>query len=132
MEDSDEEDDTAEQLWACGDADETPPPGYTYAYAASCPPLETDVQQRALVGRRVLLAHNTEPIGWHIGRVRFVGVSKAWLSKCPTANFLVRYTKKETNGEMAEGAEEARELSAKNYGRDEWWVLLDPVDGASS
>ena len=38
------------------------------------------------------------------------------------------YTKKETNGEMAEGAEEARELSAANYGRDEWWVLLDPVD----
>ena len=37
-------------------------------------------------------------------------------------------TKKETNGEMAEGAEEARELSAANYGRDEWWVLLDPVD----
>ena len=30
---------------------------------------------------------------------------------CPTANFLVRYTKKETNGEMTEGGEEARELS---------------------
>ena len=37
-----------------------------------------------------------------------------------TANFIVRYTKKETNGAMVEGAEEARELSARNYGRDEW------------
>ena len=28
--------------------------------------------------------------------------------------------------------EEARELCAKNYGRDEWWVLLDPIEGASA
>ena len=40
--------------------------------------------------------------------------------------------KKETNGEMKEGAEEARELSASNYGRDEWWVLLDPIEGGPS
>ena len=72
------------------------------------------------VGRHVLLAHNTNPIGWHIGRVRFVGVSAKWRKVCPTANFLVRYTKKETNGELTEGLEEAR-------GRDEWWLLLDPV-----
>ena len=31
---------------------------------------------------------------------------------------MLRYTKKETNGEMKEGQEEARELSARNYGRD--------------
>ena len=47
---------------------------------------------------------------------------------CPTANFLLRYTKKETNGEMKEGQEEARELLARNYGRDEWWLLLDPLE----
>ena len=114
-----------DNLWACGDAEETPPVGYTYA---PCPPLETDDQCKALLGRRVLVAHNTNPIGWHMGRVRFFGVNAKWRKVCPTANFLVRYTKKETNGEMAEGAEEARELSAANYGRDEWWVLLDPVD----
>ena len=39
----------------------------------------------------------------------------------------MRYTKKETYGEMTEGTEEARELSVANYGRDEWWLLLDPV-----
>ena len=57
----------------------------------------------------------------------FVGVSAKWRKACPTANFLVRYTKKETNGEMTEGQEEARVLSAANYGRDEWWLLLNPV-----
>ena len=124
MDSSDEEDDTADDLWACGDAPEAPPPGYTYAV---CPPLETEEQQRALVGRRVLVAHNSHPIGWHIGRVRFFGVSKAWRKVCESANFLLRYTKKETNGEMKEGQEEGRELTATNYGRDEWWVLLDPI-----
>ena len=89
MEDSDEEedDDTAERLWECGDADETPPPGYAYA---PCPPLETEADKQALVGRRVLVAHNSEPIGWHVGRVRFKGVSKVWLKACPTANYLIR------------------------------------------
>ena len=50
---------------------------------------------------------------------------------CPTANFLVRYTKKETNGELTEGLEEAR-VSAANYGRDEWWLLLDLVQEAEA
>ena len=34
--------------------------------------------------------------------------------------------------DMTEGTEEAREFSVSNYGRDEWWLLLDPVEGASS
>ena len=50
-----------------------------------------------------------------------------WKKVCPTANFLLHYTKKETYSAMTEGQEEARELSASNYGRDEWWVLLEPV-----
>ena len=54
MEDSDEDDDTAELVWVCGAAPENPPEGYTYA---PCPPLETEEEQRALVGRRVLVAH---------------------------------------------------------------------------
>ena len=63
----------------------------------------------------------------HIGRVRFFGVSAADKKACPTANFKLRFTKKETNSEMKEGQEEVRELAARNYGRDEWWLLLDPV-----
>ena len=69
--------------------------------------------------------------------MRFFGVAPKWRKACPTANFLVRYTKKETNAstnaEMVEGMEEARELSAANYGRDEWWLVLDPVqEGGTS
>ena len=60
MEDSDEDDDTAELVWVCGAAPERPPEGYTYA---PCPPLETEEEQRALVGRRVLVAHVVDPIG---------------------------------------------------------------------
>ena len=93
---------------------------------------ETEEEQRALVGRRVLVAHNDNsggatPTGWHVGRVRFFGVSSKQKEVCETANFVLRYTKKETNGEIKEGLEEPRELSARNYGCDEWWVLLDPL-----
>ena len=76
--------------------------------------------------------HQRATVGWHIDRVRFVGVAAKWRKVCPTANFLVRYTKKETNGELTEGLEEARELSAANYGCDEWWLLLDPVQEAEA
>ena len=122
MEESDEEDDTVEDLWACGDAPPSPPAGYVYA---PCPPLETEEQQRALVGRQVLVAHNTEPVGWHVGKVRFFGVGAKWKKHCETANFLVYYTKKDTGGLL--NGEEARELSSRNYGPDEWWLLLDPT-----
>ena len=44
---------------------------------------------------------------------------------------MLRYTKKETNAEINEGLEEPRELSAKNYGRDELWVLLDSLENPS-
>ena len=40
-------------------------------------------------------------------------------------NFLVKHTKRETDS-MLEG-DEALELTAANYGCDEWWLLLDPV-----
>ena len=44
---------------------------------------------------------------------------------CPTANFLVKYTKKDT-GNALDG-DSAIELSPANYGKGEWWLLLDPV-----
>ena len=48
-----------------------------------------------------------------------------WKKQCETANFLVTYTKKDTGGLL--NGEEARELSSRNYGTDEWWLLLDPT-----
>jgi|Transcript_65255 hypothetical protein len=125
MEDSeDSEDDTVDNLWLCGEAPEVPSVGYTYAL---CPPLETPERLSALVGRRILLAHITDPIGLHMGCVRFSGVGAKWKKLCATANFLIRYTKKETTGDMTEGQEEVCELSVSNYGRDEWWLLLNPI-----
>jgi len=71
------------------------------------------------------VAHNTEPVGWHTwARCASLGwaLSK-WKKQCETANFLVTYTKKDTGGLL--NGEEARELSSRNYGTDEWWLLLD-------
>ena len=60
-----------------------------------------------------------------MGKVRFFGVGAKWKKHCETANFLVTYTKKDTGGLL--NGEEARELSSRNYGPDEWWLLLDPT-----
>ena len=62
--------------------------------------------------------------GWYIGKIKLYGVSEACKKACPSANFLVKYTKKET-GSALEG-DEALELTKANYGRDEWWLLLEP------
>ena len=120
MEESDADDDTTGNLWACGDAPPMPPAGYTYAL---CPPLETEAQQRELIGRQVLVAHNAEPAGWHVGKVRFFGVGAKWKKVCKTANFMVHYTNETTDGSLK--GEEGRELSGRNYGANEWWLLLD-------
>ena len=66
MDSSDEEDDTAE--WACSVAPAEAPPGFAYA---PCPPMATEEEQRALVGRRVLVAHDSkQATGWFLGKVR--------------------------------------------------------------
>ena len=48
-----------------------------------------------------------------------------WKKICPSANFLIKYTKKDTD--KALDGDSAIELATHNYGRDEWWLLLDPV-----
>ena len=47
------------------------------------------------------------------------------LIECAAANFLVKYTKKETDNAL--DGDSALELTTHNYGRDEWWLLLDPA-----
>ena len=63
-------------------------------------------------------------LGWALQVVVFFRIFHVFPK---TANFVVRYTKKETNAEMKEGQQEARELSASNYGCNEWWLLLEPT-----
>ena len=38
---------------------------------------------------------------------------------------VVKYNKKETDDAL--DGDSALELATHNYGRDEWWLLLDPV-----
>ena len=107
------------------EAPETAPEGFTYA---TCPRLETEEDYRKLIGRKVLIAHerkkNLEP-NWYIGRVKLFGVSAAWKKACPSANFIIKYSKTET-GNALDG-DSAIELATHNYGVDEWWLLLDPL-----
>ena len=62
--------------------------------------------------------------GLYLGKIKLYGVSEACKKACRSANFLVKYTKKEA-GSALEG-DEALELTMANYGRDEWWLLLEP------
>ena len=55
--------------------------------------------------------------GLYLGKIKLYGVSEACKKACRSANFLVKYTKKET-GSALEG-DEALELTMANYGRDE-------------
>ena len=61
-----------------------------------------------------------------MGKVKLVGVSAAWKKVCPTANFLIKYNAKETDGAL--NGDSAMELSTGNYGHDEWWLLLAPCE----
>ena len=70
---------------------------------ATCPPLDTETEQRALVGRRVLVAHDSEKAtGWFIGTVRFFGVSDKHKDKekCPTATHKILYYLYETDNTL--------------------------------
>jgi hypothetical protein len=90
-----------------------------------CPPLETKRQRLALVGKLVL--HGWEDnvrTGWFLGRVARKHVTARDRQYVPTANYVVRYTAKETDGQV-DGLV-ACELSARNYGVGQWWVLLEP------
>ena len=118
---SEEEDDTA--VWACSDAPAQPPDGFAYA---PCPPLDTEQQHRELIGRHVLVAHDSQKAtGWYRGKIKLYGVLEAWKEACPNANFLIKYTKKDTDSTLQ--GDEARELTVRNYGPGEWWLLLDSV-----
>ena len=61
----------------------------------------------------------------YVGTIKLYDVSPAWKKRCPTASFLFKYTKQGTNNAL-EG-DEVLELTAANYGPEEWWLLLNPV-----
>ena len=74
----------------------------------------------------VLIAHDSKKAtGWFRGKIKLFGLSDQWKAALPAANFLIKYTKKDT-GDVLMG-DEARELKTSNYGPGEWWLLLEPV-----
>ena len=97
------------------------PPGYIMVEA--CPPLETKRQKRSLVGKLILYGwEDDDRTGWFVGRVAHNRVTARDKRGVPTANYIVRYTAKQTNGQI-DGLV-ACELSARTYGASQWWVLL--------
>ena len=91
---------------------------------AACPILESDgLGLGAAHYRELARAHRPQgpfvahecaakglEAGWYLGTIKLYGVSNAWKEVCPTANFLVKYTKKETDNMLA--GDEAAELTA--------------------
>ena len=74
----------------------------------------------------MLVAHDSKAAtGWYRGKIKLFGVSEAWKERLPKANFLIKYTKKDT-ADVLQG-DEARELTTHNYGPGEWWLLLEPA-----
>ena len=102
-------------------ADAAAPPGYIMVQA--CPPLGTRCQKRSLIGKTILYAFEQgNRCGWFVGRVAHDRVSARDKREVPTANYVVRYTHRQTNG-LIDGLV-ACELSARTYGASQWWVLL--------
>ena len=87
------------------------------------------VRERFGSGFRGSSSTKTLEPGWYVGKVKLFGdgISQAWKRACPAANFLIKYIKKET-GDALDG-DSALALTKDNYGRDEWWLLLNPVTG---
>ena len=97
------------------------PPGYIIV--ETCPPLDTRRQQRSLVGKMILYGwEDYERTGWFVGRVAHNRVTARDKREVATANFVVRYTATQTDGQI-DGLV-ACELSARTYGASQWWVLL--------
>ena len=92
---------------------------------APCPPLETEEQQRALCGRKILAAHILDgATGWYMGMIQNFGVGSSW--KMPEATHIVLYKKSETKTKDLNGRV-ACKLAVNNCGTNEWWLLLEPV-----
>ena len=57
-----------------------------------------------------MTARSEKATGWYRGEIKLYGVSEAcWKETCPNANFLIKYTKKDTDNTRQ--GDEARELT---------------------
>ena len=122
---SDEEDDTAGSA-ACTIGNAVAPTGYKIV--ENCPPLDTELEKNMMIGKTILHGWDSKnATGWFIGTVQSRNLSATDLKKTPTANCVVKYTSKATNGAL--NGKTAGELSVRTHGPGEWWVVLEK-DGA--
>ena len=130
---SDEEDDTAGSV-ACAIGNAIAPAGYTIE--DDCPPLATELEKNNMIGKTVLYGWDSNnATGWFVGNVHSHNPSATDLKKTPTANFVIKYTSKMTDGAL--NGNVACELSARTHGPAEWWVMVEKdatpaVGGAGS
>ena len=85
---------------------------------AAASPLRAQGPRSAHPGRRHGLVHGHHPELW-----RWRSYGAAW--KQPEATHIVRYQRKDTHTKELEGRV-ACKLAVDNYGRSEWWLLLEP------
>ena len=130
---SDEEDDTAGSV-ACAIGNAIAPAGYTIV--DDCPPLATELEKNNMIGKTVLYGWDSKnATGWFVGTVQSRNPSATDLKKTPTANFVIKYMSKITDGAL--NGYVACELSARTHGPAEWWVVVEKdatpaVGGAGS
>ena len=69
---------------------------------ADCPPLDSQGDQNAFIGKTVLMGWDTKVAeGWYKGTVHSYGpFTQADLRKVPSANFVVKYKAKETDKKL--------------------------------
>lgn len=124
-EDGDDEadDDTADTVRSSvGNA----PPLNGYRFVEECPELETQQQRLKLLGKTVYVCWDSASLnvhGWYVGTIHSAQLGARDLSNTPTANFSVKYTLQRTNKQLNGCV--ACELSARLYGIDKWWVLIE-------
>ena len=73
----------------------------------------------------VIFAGGDGATGWYRGMVQCFGVGASW--KVADATHIVLYKKKVTGVKSLDGRV-ACKLTTDNYGRGEWWLLLEPVE----
>ena len=90
-----------------------------FSIAATCPPLSTPEEERAMVGKTVLYAWDDNAhTGWYMDHVQRRSAPAKDKKKTPSANFVVKYTKKLTGGKL-EGTDSC-EFSANLCGAEKW------------
>ena len=117
---SDEEDDTAGGVAdTIGGA--VAPAGYELV--EGCPPLDTEMDKNEMIGKTILHGWDSKAAtGWFIGTVQSRNLSATDLKKTPTANFVIKYNSKTSDGAL--NGNVACELSARTHGPLEWWVVV--------